>query len=466
MTGPRFTPQDLVLATRGRWSGVPPQIIEGISTDTRKPMRGACFVALEGERFDGHDFVGAAASAGAACAVVSQSEKRHPIPALVVPNTLAALGALARFHRRRFAIPVVAVTGSNGKTTTREMIASILAARAPVLKTESNLNNEVGVPLTLFGLDSNHTAAVIEMGMSNPGEIARLTAIVEPKVGVVTNATAAHLAGMGTVEAVADAKAELYAGLGEDGVAVVNGDDSRMVERARASGRQMVTFGVALRQEFSSGGDVVVLDILSHDISGLAILLGVGGRTIEVSAPLVGIHNAANMAAAVAAAVAVGATDREIVAGFRAVRPVGRRLRLVRLASGLYLIDDCYNANPASMSAALATLGQLAAASPGSRPVAVLGDMLELGPVENEAHRALGAEAARRGVALLATFGPRSRETAAAARAGGIPESAIFHTEKMEALTTWARQQLTGHDTLLVKASRGMKLERLVEALS
>jgi UDP-N-acetylmuramoyl-tripeptide--D-alanyl-D-alanine ligase len=377
-----------------------------------------------------------------------------------VQDTLAALGAIARHHRRRFPIPVVGVTGSNGKTTTREMVAAILATRGKVLRTEGNLNNEVGVPLTLFGLDASHAAAVIEMGMNHAGEIARLAAVAEPQVGVVTNAAPAHLEGLGTVDGVADAKAELYHGLPPGGIAVANADDARMLKRAQASGRRLVTFATGRGRR----GDVVVLEILEQTVEGLRFLLGVGNREIEVRLPLVGAHNATNAAAAACAAIALGCTDREIVKGLAAARPPGRRLRLERLPSGLQLVDDCYNANPLSMSAALATLRDLARGS-GGRPVAVLGDMLELGAFEGEAHRNLGAEVARAGVALLAAFGPRSRETAAAARAAGLAGTEVFHTEDVDELVRFVRARIAPSDVLLVKGSRGMKLERLVEAL-
>jgi UDP-N-acetylmuramoyl-tripeptide--D-alanyl-D-alanine ligase len=296
------------------------------------------------------------------------------------------------------------------------------------------------------------------MGMNHPGEIARLTAIAAPQLGVVTLAAPAHLEGLGTVDAVADAKAELYQGLPESGIAVANADDARMLRRAQASGRRLVTFSATKGRR----GDVVVLEIVSQGEDGLRFVLGVGNREVPVHIPgLVGVHNAANAAAATAAAVALGCTDREIVAGLATVRPVGRRLRLERLPSGVELVDDCYNANPASMSAALATLRDLAARG-GARAVAVLGDMLELGAFEAEAHRALGAEAARTGLALLAAFGPRSRATAEAARAAGLE---TFHTEDVDALVRWARGAIRPGDVLLVKGSRGMKLERLVEAL-
>jgi UDP-N-acetylmuramoyl-tripeptide--D-alanyl-D-alanine ligase len=460
MTAPRFTADALARATGGRWIGPPPPAeVAGVSTDTRTVSAGALFVALRGERFDAHDFLGEAAARDAAAAVVAEARSGDPspLPRLAVRDTLAALGALAHVHRARFAIPVVGITGSSGKTTTREMVAAILATRGPVLKTEGNLNNEVGVPHTLFGLDASHQAAVVEMGMNHPGEIARLTAIAMPQVGIVTLVAPAHLEGLGTLDAIADAKAELYAGLPEGGIAIANADDARVLKRAQASGRRMLTFSAAKGRR----GDVVVLEVVSQGEDGLRFVLGVGNREVPVHIPgLVGAHNATNAAAAAAAAIALGCTDREIARGLAAVRPVGRRLRVEVLSSGLRLLDDCYNANPTSMSAALRTVTALAA--PGGRAVAVLGDMLELGPLEAEAHRALGEEAARAGLAALAAFGPRSRGTAEAARGAGL---AAFHTEELDPLVAWTRATVRPGDVLLVKGSRGMKLERLVEAL-
>ena len=458
---PSFTASELAAATGGAWAGALPGPVAGVSTDTRSIAAGSAFVALRGDRFDGHDFLADAARSGAACAVVARDRAGAVpagLPALVVDDTLRALGAIARHHRLRFPVPVVGVTGSNGKTTTREMIAAILATRGPVLKTEGNLNNEVGVPLTLLRLDATHAAAVIEMGMNHRGEIGRLTALAEPRVGVVTNAFPAHLEGLGTVDGVAEAKGELYKGLPADGIVVANADDPRMLHRARKSGRRVLTF--------SGGGDreadVVVLDVLAQDPDGMRFLLGIGTKELEVALPLVGVHNAVNAAAAAAAALALGCTDREIVRGLAGVRAVGRRLRIERLPSGVLLVDDCYNANPASMKAALATLRALAGTG---RAVAALGDMLELGAAEADLHRELGADAARAGLAALATFGPRSRLAHEAALAAGLPAADAFHTEDPQALAAFVRERLRPGDVLLVKGSRGMKLERLVEAL-
>ena len=461
----RFTCYEAASAAGGRWVGAPPGEVLGVSTDTRQIAPGALFVALRGERFDGHDFVAEALAGGAAAALVDEGWLRGrgagsdlpDLPMLAVRDTLAALGMLARFHRRRTGIPLVAVTGSNGKTTTRAMLGAILRTRGPALVTEGNLNNEVGVPLTVLALAPEHQRAVVEMGMNHAGEVARLAAIAEPQVGVVTMAGVAHLEALGTVDAVADAKAELYFALPRNGICVANADDARMLRRAQASGRALLTFSVERGR-----GDVSVLGIAEHGPEGLKFALGIGQREVEISLPLVGLHNAANAAAAAAAAVALGYSDREIQEGLRTVQPVGRRLRVERLPSGVVLVDDCYNANPSSMKAALDTLAALS--GEGGRPVAVLGDMLELGPAEEEAHRALGEEASRI-ARVLALFGPRARRAAEAAAASGFASGALVHTEDMPALVAFVQEHLRPGDVLLVKGSRGNRLERLVEAV-
>ncbi|HET9598940.1 MAG TPA: UDP-N-acetylmuramoyl-tripeptide--D-alanyl-D-alanine ligase [Anaeromyxobacteraceae bacterium] len=457
-----FTRYELASGAGGRWIGTPPAEVRGVSTDTRQLSAGALFVALRGERFDAHDFLAEARARGAGAAMVEEGRAAARagagLPLLAVRDTLQGLALLARFHRRRFAIPVVGVTGSNGKTTTREMIGLVLRTRGPALKTEGNLNNEVGVPLTLLGLSAEHRRAVVEMGMNHAGEIARLAAMAEPQVGVVTMAGAAHVEHFaGDVNGVADAKAELYFALPPSGIAVVNAEDARMLRRAQGSGRSIITFATKRGEK----GDVQVLDVLEHGEGGLRFTLGLGQKEVEVRLPLVGMHNAANAAAAAATAMALGYSDREVADGLSRVAPVGRRLRVERLASGVTLIDDCYNANPASMSAALRTLAALAV-GPGARPVAALGDMLELGPFEEEAHRALGREAAA-AVKALALFGPRTRHAAEAARGAGLGE--VFHTEDMAALQAHVRGLLRPGDVVLVKGSRGNRLERLVEAL-
>jgi UDP-N-acetylmuramoyl-tripeptide--D-alanyl-D-alanine ligase len=448
---------------------------EGLSTDTRTVAPGALFVALEGDRFDAHDFLADAFAKGAAGAVVRRGAAALPaVPATTtlveVDDTLAALGALGRFHRSRFAIPLGAVAGSNGKTTTKEMVAAILRTRGPALATEGNLNNEVGVPLTLLRLGEEHRAAVVELGMSGPGELARLTAIAKPDAGVVTLVAAEHLEFLKDLDGVAEAEGELYAGLRPGAVAVVNADDPRCVAQVKRAGTgvRRISFGE------SPEADVRLLRVTPLGAEGQEICLeGAEGLAraegepsasnprrsrFEVRLAFVGEHNAMNAAAAAALSLSLACSFEEISAGLSAARPFAHRSRIVETDSGLLLLDDCYNANPSSMAAALRMLRSVARAG---RAVAVLGDMLELGPGEEAEHRALGALAAE-AATVLAFFGPRTAAAFEVAKGGGIEAA---HFLEIEPLLGWLRPRLRTGDAILVKGSRGMKLERVVDAV-
>ena len=449
-----FTQEEVVQATSGRIV----QPGEGysyvaVSTDTRAIAKGALFVALEGERFDAHQFLSDAAKAGAVGAVVQRGKALPATPAdfalIEVDSTLAALGALARFHRRRFRIPVGAVGGSNGKTTTKEMLGAILAVRGPALKTEGNLNNEVGVPLTLLRLEPGHVAAAIEMGMNHAGEMARLVAIGEPDAALITIVQPEHLEGLGSLEGVAKAEGELFFGLGSSATAVVNLDDPLIVAQARASGKRALTFGRAAE------ADVRLAGVRTRGREGLDAELAYRGQTYTVRLAFLGEHNALNAAGAFALAVALGYSPEECVRGLGQARPYARRLNVVDAPGGVVVIDDCYNANPASMAAALDTLGTLAS---DGRAFAVLGDMLELGAGENDEHARLGALAAGKAFAI-AFFGPRSTHGHAQARNSA-------HFTEIEPLLGWLRPQLRKGDVVLVKGSRGMRLERVVAGLT
>jgi UDP-N-acetylmuramoyl-tripeptide--D-alanyl-D-alanine ligase len=453
----RFSDQEVLQATAGR-RALPgaARIYEGISTDTRKPCSGCLFVALRGERFDAHEFLAQAAAEGAAGAIVERGRNRAPTPGgfaiYEVDDTLAALGALARFHRLRFRIPVGAITGSNGKTTAKEMTHAILATRGPALKSEGNLNNEVGLPLTLLRMGGDHVAVAVEMGMNHPGEIARLTAIALPNAGLITTIQPAHLLGLGSLEAIAAAKGELFRGLQRGATAVVNLDDPNVVAQAQALDSSRITFGRA------EGADVRLLRIESRGSGGLSVALGFGGRDYAVRLAFVGEHNAQNAAAAFALAAALGYSPEECVRGLESARPQAHRLNLVPAPTGITILDDSYNANPSSMTAALTTLRSLAGSG---RAVAVLGDMLELGPAETREHRAIG-ELASRSAEVLAFFGPRSRE---AHRAAAALASNCAHFEELDRLLDWLRPKLQRGDLVLVKGSRGMRLERVVQRL-
>ena len=430
---------------------------EDVCTDTRELTQGCLFVALHGERFDAHDFLEQAVRQGAGGIVVNTGRagalEGLDVSVYEVADTLEALGRLARFHRDRFAIPVAAVTGSNGKTTTKELVASILSMRGPALKTQGNLNNEIGVPLTLFGLDSSHVAAVIEMGMNHLGEIARLTEIARPDAGLITCVQAAHLEGVGGIEGVAQAKGELFRGLCASATAVVNLDDERVTARAAHLQSKRLTWGRAAH------ADVRLMSVDPQGRTGLSLRISYGGKEYSTALHLVGDHNAMNATAAFALAIALGYSPEECVRGLEAAQAHARRLQIIDAPNGVTLVDDCYNANPASMHAALRTVQALASEG---RAVAVLGDMLELGTAEAHEHTQMGVIASDR-VSLLAFFGPRMKQAhlQAAKRLGTKAQ----HFDEVEKLVAWLQQELRPNDYVL-KGSRGMRLERVVEALT
>ncbi|HEX8434970.1 UDP-N-acetylmuramoyl-tripeptide--D-alanyl-D-alanine ligase [Archangium sp.] len=454
----RFTDEQVVQATGAtRRGGKPAAEFPAVCTDTRALVPGCLFVALQGERFDAHDFLAQAASGGAAGAVVKRGRALSQLPEgfvlYEVGDTLAALGALGHAHRERFRIPVGAVGGSNGKTTTKEMVGAILATRGPALKTEGNLNNEVGVPLTLFRLESSHVAAVIETGMNQPGEITRLTRVVRPDAGIITVVQPEHLEGLGSIEGVAEAEGEMFRELPPEAVAVVNVDDALIPAQAARSRAKKLGFGRSER------ADVRLASVTPRGREGLHITVRHAGKDWPVKLAFIGEHNALNATGAFALALALGYSPEECVKGLEAARPYARRLNVVDGLHGTTVVDDCYNANPASMGAALDTLRSLV--QPGGRAVAVLGDMLELGPGELEEHTQLGALAASK-AQLVAFFGPRSRKGYEAA---GLGDNAAHFTE-VEPLLAWLMPKLKAGDVVLVKASRGMRLERVVAGLT
>jgi UDP-N-acetylmuramoyl-tripeptide--D-alanyl-D-alanine ligase len=421
-----------------------------VSTDTRTVTPGALFVALKGDRFDAHDFLKAAAEQGAAGLVVQKGRAAgFEVPNVAVyevPDTLTALGRLARFHRDRFKIPLGAVTGSNGKTTTKELIGSILETRGPALKTQGNLNNEIGVPQTLFNLEPKHVAAIIEMGMNHAGEIARLTDIARPHAGLITTVQPAHLEGLGSIEGVARAKGELFAGLGPTATAIINVDDPHVVSQTQGLSARTLTFGQ------SPSAEVRLTRAQPRGRDGLTLEIAWLGVTYPVALNLVGAHNALNATGAFAMAVALGYAPEACVRGLEAARPHSRRLQVIEGQNGITVIDDCYNANPSSMTAALQTLQTLAGAG---RAVAVIGDMLELGAGEAAAHQQLVTEA-KANASLVVFFGPRTSKAAV-----GVPAFT-----DIDALKSFLGDALRPGDTVLVKGSRGMKLERVVDALT
>ncbi len=436
-----------------------PEGVRAVGTDSRALPPDCLFAALRGERFDGHGFVKQAVQQGARAVLIDARGAAElgelPVPRLIVADTQKALGDMARALRRAWKKPVAAVTGSNGKTTTKEMLAAALAERGPVHRTAGNLNNLIGLPLTVFAWPSDAWAGVLEMGMNVPGEIARLTEIAEPDVGVITMVGPAHLEGLGSVDGVGRAKGELFAGLPEGATGVVNLDDQVIVRVAAPllAKRRRLTFGR------SPKADVAVLST-SPRPAGLAARLAVQGEPLELELPLVGAHNALNAAAALAAGLALGLSARELARGLSKTAVPGGRLRMARgEARGIGLIDDTYNANPASMRAAFAALGDVAG---GARRVAVLGSMYELGKEAAALHHEVGLEAARSGVAWLLALGEHGPELARGAEAGGARGAAF---PDIEALMKALDAGLKKGDWVLVKGSRGMKMERVVRFL-
>ena len=422
---------------------------EGVSTDSRKVEAGALFVALVGETFDAHDFLDQVVARDVAAVVVSRLPEGWTLPAIVVPDTLVALGRIAHAWRAQFAIPVIGVTGSNGKTTVKEMIAAILAADVGEdarLATQGNLNNEIGVPLTLFRLDASHRAAVVELGMNHPGEIGRLSAIAAPTVGLVNNAQREHQEFMHTVEAVARENGSVLQALSNDGVAVFPGDDIYTDLWRGLAACEVITFGL------SDACDVRA----SYTSNGFGSDLQVTARGAEFSIKLAaaGEHNVRNALAAIACALGAGIGQDAIVRGLEAFAPVGGRLQRKTAANGATVIDDTYNANPDSMRAAIDVL----AAYPAPR-ILVVGDMGEVGAQGKEFHEEIGAYAATRGIETVLATGELARHLAA---------SGARHYEQFDELLAALDEKLGGNtnSTVLVKGSRFMKMERVVQHLT
>ena len=420
-----------------------------VSTDTRSLVPGSLFVAIRGERFDGNDYVAAAAERGAVGALVSRTGDAR-VAQIAVADTRLAFGAMARAWRGNFAIPVVAVTGSAGKTTVKELIALILGTKRKVCLTEGNLNNDIGVPLILMRLDATHEALVIELGANHAGEIANLGAIVGPTIAVITMAGPAHLEGFGSLEGVAKAKGELIDALPADGVAVLNADDRFFAEwRRRAGARRVVSFG------FGAAADVRVHG--APEVSGAGSRFTIAmprERRVDVRLPLLGRANVGNALAAAAAAAAAGASDEDIREGLAKARAVKGRMHPLPGRGGATLIDDSYNANPSAARAALDFLASCA----GQR-IFVLGDMLELGAEAGSLHAGVGEYARGRCDHFVAVG-----KLAARAAEGFGAGAERFAT--LEAAAPQLIERLGSGVTVLVKASRSMGLDRLVALLA
>lgn len=450
---------DVLKATTGNLvTGASEKTFYGISTDSRLVKKGNLFIALKGEKFDGHDFVNQALQLGAAGIIVHDAKVSKDltdknVTVIKVVDTLIALGDLAHEWRKRFSIAVIGLTGSSGKTTTKEMIAAIIGRKKNILKTDGNLNNLIGLPQTIFRLTTEHELAILEMGTNTRGEIKRLTQIALPDIGLITNIGPAHLAGFGSIDVVREEKGDLFLNMSPSGTIIVNIDDKAVALCAERWTGRKITFSM------SPNADVTVKDIKMNGIKGMSFNLIVDENTQKVEMKIVGLHHVNNAMAAAAAAFAVGTDIKTIAEGLAEFRPFSGRMEMVKLRNGSFLLDDSYNANPASVREALMTLKDLKVHHNG---FVFLGDMLELGTESEEMHRKIGMLIATIGINTLFLQGNFSRVTAAGAMEGGLSPENIFFLSNENNGINYLKENLKKGDWILVKGSRGMKMDKIV----
>lgn len=464
-----FTAREIAEAVAGVMTGDPETQFSAVVTDTRKIVPGALFVALKGENFDGADYARQAVEKGAAAVLVSRecpAEKTAGLAVVIrAADTLAAYQTIARAYRRYFAGPVLAVTGSNGKTSTKDLTACVLNSTLNTLKTMGNFNNEIGLPLTLLQLDMEHEAAVVEMGMRGLGQIARLAAVAEPAIGIVTNVGETHMELLGTLENIARAKGELIEALPGNGIAVLNGDDKFVaaMESKAKPGVQVITYGI----EQSAAVRALPESIRAEGFrTRFTVRFAGKEKDYPVELPLAGRHNIYNALAALGAGYALRLDPAEMIGALKNFQGSAQRFECLEKAvdrlGKLKIINDAYNASPMSMEAALDTLAEI---SGGSRRIAVLGDMLELGDIAVMAHEKVGRQAAETGIDFLITRGGMSRHIALGAIGAGLAPEKVFEAADHPAAARKLREFCRGGDTLLFKGSRGMQMDKIIDML-
>ena len=444
--------REVVTACRGRLiCGDDELVFSGVSTDTRTIEPGMLFIPIRGENFDGHKFIDKAIENGAA-AVLTELGGEYSVPAVRVEDTRRAMGRLASYYLNKLNIPTDAITGSVGKTTTKDMVASVLAKRYNVYKTQGNLNNDIGVPLTVFALKPYHTAAVIEMGMNHFGEISYLTSIVKPDVALITNVGVSHIENLGSREGILKAKCEIFEGLKSDGTAIVNGDDD-MLSTLRGKLKGLVMFGTDASLDWYAD------NIREHGLEGIDCTIHGNGSSVcfDVSISVPGRHMVLNALAAAAAGYALGMSAEEIKAGVEDFKPTKMRMDIIH-SGDLTIINDAYNSNPVSAMAAVDVL----AAEEGVR-CAVLGDMFELGSFAPKLHYDLGEYTAKKGIDIIVAVGELSRELYEGAKQ--VRNKDVYYFKTQEEFLENIDSIIRGKMTVLVKASRGMKFEKTTEKL-
>ena len=457
-----YSAGEIIAATNGTLlKGDAASLFAAVSTDTREQQTGKLFIPLAGPRFDGHDFLPVAVKAGAAGLLIREGEEhrlreiegQEGVTVISVRDTLAGLGDLSHFWRKKFQLPVVAITGSAGKTSTKEMTAQILGRIKNTLQTEGNFNNLVGLPLTLLRLREAHEVAIVEMGTNVPGEIEKLVRLAAPDVGLITNIGPAHLEGLKSVALVKEEKGQLFRLLSDRGIAVVNVDDEAVRDLAgRRSGRS-ITYGLG------GGAEVTAADVAVNR-QGLSFTLSLGPDKIKVEMAVAGNHNLMNALAAAAISRALSIPTDVIRQGLQSFQPVPGRMEIIALKNGGFLINDSYNANPVSVREALLAFQKLRA---DRRGTVVLGDMLELGSETERWHEEIGGLAASTGVDRLILRGAFAPMTAAGAQKKGLPPGRIHLPASTgeiadELISSWQEG-----DWVLVKGSRAMKMEEVVQ---
>ena len=436
---------------------MPKFIFDDIVTDSRKITQGSLFVALKGEKFNGEDFAKEAITKGAAGVIVSKDCPEDKLPdsglVLKVEDTLAAYQSFARVWREKFNIPLVAITGSNGKTTTKDLTAAALSGLGDIQKTSGNFNNEIGVPLTLLGINENHKAAVVEIGMRGLGQIEALAKVVKPTIGIVTMVGETHIELLGSIENIARAKRELVEAIHDGGTVILNADDPNVIAMKSHvnSGVKIITFGI------DNPADVKAERITNFDTS-TSFIVNYKGNNFEFEIPMLGKHNVSNALAAISAGIAVGLNCAEIKNGLVKLAKTKMRFEIIE-RNGLHIINDAYNASPASMRAAIKTTADIAS----GRKIAVLGDMLELGEISERAHYSIGNELVKNKFDILITFGNLGKFIAKGAQDFGL--KTIFSTDTHEEAAEHLRKLLTDGDTILFKGSRGMQMEKIIDLI-
>lgn len=451
-----MTASEVARATGGTLFGDAGIEVTSVSTDTRTIESGALFIAIRGPRFDGHDFARTALERGAVLVLALQDAiMPEHAPCIRCEDTVAALGALAAWHRSRFDIPVVAVTGSVGKTSTREMIAASLSTRYEVLRNRGNYNNEIGLPLSVLELDETHTAAVFELGMSGLGEIGHLSRIVRPSIAVITNIGLSHIEKLGSRQNILRAKLEIIEGMGPDGVVILNGEDELL------KGLRGLLRFKTLYYGMDEATDIQGYEAASLGENGMAFKTSIAGQDGSFTIRAPGMHSVSNALAALAVCTVLGLRQSEAEEGLQ--RYAGQELRMhIETQRGIRIINDSYNAAPASMKAALAVLAELGG---GHRTIAVLGDMLELGDWSRDSHLDVGRQAATVKVGILFGIGPEANGYLAGALEMGMKRDRMAHFETAEEAIGALSDCLEKGDTVLFKASRGLHLERIVEGV-